>query len=186
MRLTISTPRLLLRLPEASDAAAIARCVDDLGVARMAASIPHPYSVEIAAGWIEFARIRARRGQAYSFVIEQWTRDGLSLGVVGGAGVFRRTEGADWEVGYHVGRAHQGQGIATEAVLRLVDWARAELDPPRLIAGCFEDNPASARVLQKAGFRPTGTRHLSYSLGRNAKAVCIDLALELMATEAAA
>lgn len=186
MRLTISTPRLLLRPPEASDAAAIARCVGDYDVAKTTASIPHPYSIEIAEGWIEFARAKIRRGLAWSFAIEQWTPDGLSLGVVGGASLFKRSEGADWEVGYNVAKPFWGRGIATEALVGLIDWARAELDPPRLVAGYFEDNPASGRVLQKAGFRPTGTRKPIYSLARDAKTICIDLSLELVAAEAAA
>ncbi len=186
MRLTISTPRLLLRPPEASDAAAIARCVGDLAVARMASSIPHPYPVEIADGWIEFARAWIRRGSAYSFVIELWDESGLSRGVVGGASLFKRGDAPDWEVGYHVAESARGHGIATEALLGLIDWARAEFDPPRLVAGYFEDNPASGRVLQKAGFRPTGTRKPAYSLGRDAKATCIDLSLELEAVVAAA
>lgn len=186
MRLTISTPRLLLRLPEASDAAAVACCVGDYDVAKTAATIPHPYAPEIAAGWIEFARAKARRGSAWSFVVELWTEDGLSLGVVGGAGVFKRGKDADWEVGYNVAKPYWGRGIATEALLGLIDWAKAELDPPRLIAGYFEDNPASGRVLQKAGFRPTGTQKQVYSLGRDGKATCIDLALGLETAAAAA
>ena len=55
----------------------------------------------------------------------------------------------------------------------------AELRPPRLIAGHFFDNPASRRVLEKAGFRPTGASEEAFSMARGRKALSIDLVLEL-------
>jgi len=52
------------------------------------------------------------------------------------------------EVGYWIGRAYWGRGIATHAVAALLD-----LDPTRpLYAGVAAHNAGSIRVLQKCGF----------------------------------
>ena len=49
----------------------------------------------------------------------------------------------------------------------------------RLDAGHFLDNPASGRVLEKLGFRPTGTIVPRYSAGRGEAAPCRLFKLEL-------
>lgn len=181
MKLTIETPRLVLRPPEPGDAAAIARSVRDFDVARMTGSIPHPYPVEAAEGWIVFAAAQRRRGENFTLVI-----DVKDEGVLGGAGVFRRRPWLDWEVGYHISKPAWGRGIASEALAGVIAWSRAELAPSRLTAGHFEDNPASRRVLEKAGFEPTGTSSFIFSLARGQRVKCVDMALELAAAEHAA
>ena len=60
------------------------------------------------------------------------------------------------ELGYALGRAFWGQGYATEAAIAMVEVARA-LGLGGLQAYSFVDNPASARVLEKAGFSKVGT-----------------------------
>lgn len=54
-------------------------------------------------------------------------------------------------VGYLLGEASWGQGIATELIQGLV-YAAGKDGPAKLFGGVSNDNPASARVLQKAGF----------------------------------
>ena len=56
-------------------------------------------------------------------------------------------------LGYWVGRRFWGHGVATEAAGRLARWALANLDLDRLEAGVITDNPASAAVLRRIGFR---------------------------------
>jgi RimJ/RimL family protein N-acetyltransferase len=62
----------------------------------------------------------------------------------------KRTEG---ELGYIFDPAHAGQGYATEAVRAVVAMAFDELGLRRLTAGCFADNLASVRILEKVGMR---------------------------------
>jgi RimJ/RimL family protein N-acetyltransferase len=173
MRLTIETPRLMLRPPEHRDAKAIARGVGDFDVARMTASVPHPYTAEVGEGWIILTRVQSRRGLAYNFLMD------AGDGVVGCVGVFRRRPQSDWEVGYWVAKSAWGRGYASEALRAMIGWARTDLRSRRLIAGHFDDNPASRRVLEKAGFAPTGTITNLYSLARGERARSIDMALEL-------
>ena len=61
------------------------------------------------------------------------------------------------EVGYWVGEPYWGQGLATDAIRTMAKYAFETLTFRRLQAGVFATNPASARVLEKAGFRLEGT-----------------------------
>ena len=58
-------------------------------------------------------------------------------------------------MGYWIARPYWGRGYATEACVALIDIARA-LGITSLEGSHFLDNPASARVLEKLGFEPTG------------------------------
>ena len=59
------------------------------------------------------------------------------------------------EIGYGIADAHQGCGYATEAVSAAVRWAAQE-GAAQITAETEEGNAASKRVLEKAGFIPTG------------------------------
>jgi ribosomal-protein-alanine N-acetyltransferase len=56
------------------------------------------------------------------------------------------------ELGYWLGEPFGGRGIATQAVVALTRWAFDTLDLERIFAVPFASNPASVRVLEKAGF----------------------------------
>jgi RimJ/RimL family protein N-acetyltransferase len=55
------------------------------------------------------------------------------------------------EIGWRLGRAHWGQGLATEAAQAVVAHARAELGLRRLVSIHVVGNEASARVMVKLG-----------------------------------
>ena len=57
------------------------------------------------------------------------------------------------EAGYRIGERHTAQGCATLAVRHLMDVARTQWQLQRLRAYVTVNNPASARVLLKCGFR---------------------------------
>ena len=59
-------------------------------------------------------------------------------------------------ISYLLGRAYWNRGLTTEAVRGVCAWADAQPDVFRLWAVCAVDNPASARVLEKAGMAREG------------------------------
>lgn len=59
-------------------------------------------------------------------------------------------------IGYTLAPKQQGKGYATEAVAALMDWLVAQR-VHRVAATLDPDNLASARVLERCGFRYTGT-----------------------------
>jgi [ribosomal protein S5]-alanine N-acetyltransferase len=140
------TPHLALRPLELSDAIHFARLLgDDPDALRQMAQMPVPCTEEAAAEWIA-----TRLGPgAHIFGILQHNSE--FVGVVGFGG-----DPAMPEMGYWIGRPYRGKGYATEAIIRVIEHAAA-LGIPRIHADTFLDNPASARVLAKAGFVTTGT-----------------------------
>ena len=57
---------------------------------------------------------------------------------------------SDWLIGYWLGRAFWGRGIATQALERFI----ASLDQRPLLAYVLASNVGSVRVLEKCGFTP--------------------------------
>lgn len=153
----ITTERLILRRPEAADAPRIAACVNEPAVARMLTSVPHPYAPEDARAFVA----RWDDPPPGERVFAVCDGDGLA-GVVG----FTLRPGEMLaEVGYWYGSRCWNRGYATEA-LRAALRRAAEWGLRGLASGHFVDNPASGRVLEKAGFLYTGARRSRICLAR--------------------
>ena len=60
------------------------------------------------------------------------------------------------EIGYRVEPEHRRQGVATEVVRALLDWANREHGVTRFRAATAPDNVASQAVLARFGFREVG------------------------------
>ena len=155
---SIQTPRLTLRRPVRGDAERIAGLVDDFDVARMTTRIPHPYGEDGPRAFWSLAQ--ASPG------LELLVIDLVGEGAVGSIGLADKG-GILPEVGYWLGRPYWGEGLATEAVAALLRWAHAACGQRGLFAGHFADNPASGRVLEKAGFLYTGEVQGRFSLARD-------------------
>lgn len=108
-------------------------------------SFPHPYTDADADAWLSWV---AELKPETHFAIEV---DGSAVGGIGfrsETDVHRRSA----EIGFWLGEAHWGRGIMTEAVRTVTAYALENFDLCRLHAEVFETNPASARVLEKAGY----------------------------------
>ena len=157
----IRTPRLLLRPPALADAARISLLAGDYDVASMTGTLPHPYSEQMAAEWIESA---AAGEEGVVFAIE---RSGALVGCTG-----YRAFGSDHaELGYWIGKPYWGMGYASEAVAALIGHAFEVDGFDYLVAGHFTDNPASERVIRKLGFVAFGEETRSCA-ARDAEAQC--------------
>jgi len=76
--------------------------------------------------------------------------------LVGGIGLRVNRAMRTAELGYWVGRAYWGHGVASEAAMRLVRWALANLDIGHVEASVATENGASMAVLRRIGFRHVG------------------------------
>ena len=169
----LETERLLLRLPQAGDVAAIVALAGDFDVARNLATMPHPYNEADAESWIERANGEDRAtGKHFMYAIAR-KEDGVYMGA---CGLHLRDNGL-FELGYWLGRPYWGQGYATEAAKKLSAFAFSGLKAARITAGYFHDNPASGRVLEKVGFRPDGSCQRA-CLARGHAVYCLDMLLE--------
>jgi [ribosomal protein S5]-alanine N-acetyltransferase len=156
------TSRLLLRPFEHDDASALATLFNDPGVAMGICSAPLPFTHLHASARI--LMIRAREVAGKDFV---WAVEDLDGNLIGNLGLSELASGV-MRLGYAYARDQWGKGYATEALIAVLDWAGRQSSIGEIRAEVFHDNPASARVLAKAGFKETGNS-ARFSLARNAR-----------------
>lgn len=141
----IETDRLRLRPPRLEDAGEIfARYAQDAEVTRYLTWRPQESVVSVQKFLRELLALREQEA-VLPWVVER-RADGRLLGVID-----LRLQGSRAEIGYALARDAWGQGFASEAARALVDWALAQPGLYRVWAVCDVDNPASARVMEKAG-----------------------------------
>jgi len=142
--------RVLLRLPRPPDAGAIAKHANYREVwLNLRDRIPHPYSVNDAGAWIDSIKDQSPR---VDFSIDVNGEVVGGIGLVPGADIESRSA----EVGYWIGPEYWNRGIATSALERICRYGFGELGFLRIFATPIAWNPASFRVLEKAGFEREG------------------------------
>ncbi|HEX9948134.1 MAG TPA: GNAT family N-acetyltransferase [Allosphingosinicella sp.] len=172
----VRTQRLLLRPGWTQDAPALFEAIADERIVRNLATAPWPYRPGDAEAFLA----TERRASEPSLLIFLCTNGSPEL--VGAIGFGRHPSG-ELEFGYWIAREHWGRGYATEAGRAVLATARHGLRLKRLGSGHFLDNPASGRVLEKLGFRPTGRVVPRYSAGRGDMAPCRLFELEFDSEE---
>ena len=115
---------------------------------------PHPYSLQDAESFIS-RNIQAKPATMYA-IADRSEAIG-SIGLRLGQDVHRFTA----EIGYWLAEPFWNKGIVTEAVKSLTAYAVQDLKLQRVFAQPFTTNPASARVLEKAGYRCEGIQRSS-------------------------
>jgi RimJ/RimL family protein N-acetyltransferase len=136
----------ILRSWEWRDREALVRHANNRNVSiNLRDRFPYPYTDRDARNWLDAV-----------VGLEPETNFAIDVAgeAVGGIGytmqfdVDRRSA----EIGYWIGEEIWGRGIATEALIAVTDHAFANHDLCRVFAHVFDWNPASARVLEKAGY----------------------------------
>ncbi len=149
----IETERLWLpRLTEADAGELAALFKDDWDAVKQTGQFPFPVTSAGMQVWIR----RHTGPGGHAFLLRR-KLDDVPVGAIGFGG-----HGPISELGYALGRAFWGQGYAAEATFAMIGAARA-LGLGGLQAYSFVENPASARVLEKAGFSKVGTIVREYS-----------------------
>lgn len=139
-----------VRLWQASDGESLVRHANDREVwINLRDRFPHPYTRGDAEIWLGLV---ADEDPQTNFAIAVQGEAVGGIGIVLQDDVARRSA----EIGYWLGRAFWGRGIATAAVRAVTGWAFDRFDLCRLHAGVFAWNPASTRVLEKAGYALEG------------------------------
>lgn len=141
------TERLYLRPLVGADAEAVVAICGDWEVARHLSRVPHPYSHSDFRFFLEQVAVME---PTWAIVLRETNE------LVGVIGLVPHQDGESAELGYYIGRAHWGQGLATEAGHATVRLATEDIGYARLTSGYHADNPASGRVLAKLGFKPIG------------------------------
>ena len=131
---------------------------------------PHAFSRDEVDRWIARA-MESYAANGYGLYAMALKATGQVIGDCGH--VLQDVDGAkEIEIGYHVLRALQGQGYATEAARACVEYGFAKLDARKLISLIRPENTPSRRVAEKAGMKVeketlrSGYRHMVYSISR--------------------
>ncbi|MEP6673220.1 MAG: GNAT family N-acetyltransferase [Chthoniobacter sp.] len=157
MQLTLSQSTIRSFRP--SDAASLMKHGGTYSVARNMNNIPHPYTLEDAEQWIAIAS-GGNPETRFAITVDDE--------VVGGIGVTLPASDRFGvsihcaEIGYWLGESLWGRGIVSEALAALTEWAFTELRVVRLQAAVYARNPASARILEKAGYAFEGRLRARY------------------------
>jgi RimJ/RimL family protein N-acetyltransferase len=100
-------------------------------------------------GWKKFIEFATQDKTILYLAIDIGGQTVGAIGIHPQKGVLRRNA----ELGYWISEAYRGQGIMTRAIKEMVTRAFDTFDIHRIYAKPFGNNPASHRVLEKAGFR---------------------------------
>lgn len=151
----LETARLSLCRFQDSDLEAFAAYRSDPQVARYQ-GWDAPYSRERAAIFI--AEMKAVQPGTPGDWMQLAIRVKGSSGLIGDCAfhVFKN-DPRQAEIAYTLARAFQGQGYASEAVTRLLDYLFGDLHLHRVTATCDVENTASFRLLERIGMRREAT-----------------------------
>lgn len=144
----MTDPSVLMRLRPwmRDDARALASIANNSKIAtNLTNAFPHPYTLEHAESFI--AMVMAHPIQRV-LCIEVNGEVAGSIGLHPQSDIMER----NMELGYFLGEAFWGKGIATRAVEDMVKYGFNHFDIDRIYARPFGSNIASQRVLEKAGF----------------------------------
>jgi RimJ/RimL family protein N-acetyltransferase len=121
---------------------------------------PHPYTIQDAREFLD-RTISEQPEMKFCVEVEHAAVGGI--GVHPGQDVHRYTA----TVGYWLGEQFWGRGIMTEALTAVSDFCFDNFPLRRISAEVFSNNPASSRVLEKAGFAFEG--RLKYHVLKDGK-----------------
>ena len=143
----IAGKNILLRPWRSGDEGSLVRYANNRKIwVHLRDRFPYPYTRKDAREWIRSTR--RRTGPPLHFAIDVLGEAVGGAGLEPGSDVHRLAA----EVGYWLGEPFWGRGLATEATRYLTEYAFEQFDYERLQAIVFESNPASCRVLEKAGY----------------------------------
>ena len=148
----LRTERLILRPFGREDAPTVQRLAGTREVADTTLTIPHPYLDGVAESWIATHEEAWKQKDRATFAVTTEAE-----GLIGAIGLHLRLGHQRAELGYWIGLPFWNRGYATEAARAIIAFGFESLGLNRIHASHLTRNPASGRVMEKAGMRFEGT-----------------------------
>jgi RimJ/RimL family protein N-acetyltransferase len=142
---------------EPGDVEAIVAACNDRAIAHFLDMIPQPYTRSDAETYLEACRIGWRDGASANFAI---VVDGRAVGSIGVRWI--EPDQGVAEVGYWVAPEARGRRVCTRALKLVSGWVLARPEMARLQLRADEENVASKRVAENAGFMREGVLRSSH------------------------
>lgn len=143
---SLKTKRLLLRTFKQQDAGQVQALAGNENVSKSTLNIPHPYKDGMAEDWIDSHEMSWESKSKIIFAITKLYNKQL-IGTVGLVEITRDQA----EIGYWIGEPFWGNGYCTEATKALINFSFTQLGLNKLIGVHLASNPASGKVMEKAG-----------------------------------
>lgn len=143
--------RVLLTPFTHEDAGLVQKYAGDYEVARTTLNIPHPYPDGGAETWIRSHGTQYAENRNVVFAVR--LHDGNLLGAINLGLFLHHCRG---EIGYWIGRPFWGNGYCTEATLGVIHYGFTTFGLNKICSTHMSENPASGRVMQKAGMTREG------------------------------
>lgn len=158
---TIRTERLLLRPPSLRDVRDYVRVLGDWDIVSRTGTWSFPLTHKYVAFRLSHARSMEPLVD-HVFVAEERGR------FAGTVGIHATDEPEVFTIGYWLGKAFWGRGLATEGLRAVCDFGFRVCRAKELRGDAFADNPASFSVMTKVGMRPAGDG-MGWSTARTAR-----------------
>ena len=163
MKLKIEGKQINLRKLKKSDASAIYRNAKDFDIVRYT-TLPYPYKLKNAEIFIKSTHQKIQRNESFELGIESKETKEI-IGMISLAKIDHHSKNA--EIGYWLGKKYWGKKIMKEAVRLILNFGFKKLKLVRIYAKVMHPNIASAKLLEKSGFKYEGrTRKAVLRKGR--------------------
>jgi ribosomal-protein-alanine N-acetyltransferase len=142
----LTTDRLLLRAFKLSDAIEVQKLSGNYNVSKTTLNIPYPYKSGMAETWIgtHLENWNNRTVLTYAIISIQTNQLLGAIGLV-------KIDGLQGELGYWLGEPYWDKGYGTEAAKAIIQFSFEKLRLRLITAEHLISNPASGKVMQKAG-----------------------------------
>ncbi|AIC92765.1 GNAT family N-acetyltransferase [Shouchella lehensis] len=148
----LTTNRLKLRLFQEEEAEHIAALCNNYAIYRSTLTMPYPYTVDDARLWMKNHQENIEQEKRYELAVT-CRKSGMLYGAIMLNPNYQHKHG---EMAYWIGEPYWGKGYGTEALRAMIDFAFTEKNLHRVYARYFKSNPASGRVMEKAGMTKEG------------------------------
>ena len=147
----LESNRLLFRAFTVSDAPRIHELLQEKAIIDNTLSIPYPYKNGMAEEWISTHQDQLAFGDyKYAIVLKK------TNALIGAIEIVVTEEFKHGCLGYWIGKPYWGKGYGTEMLARILQFGFDDLNLHRIYAEHFDNNIASARVMEKNGMIPEG------------------------------
>ena len=132
--------------------------MNDKHFSRFMSTIPYPYKRKDAEDWIKKCTKPAKKQD----VIRKCFALDINGKLAGGIGL-DALDKHKAEIGYSLSKVYWNKGTATEALRLVTDFRFKKLKLKRIYAYVFTKNKASAKVLEKNGYKREGLLKKHYT-----------------------
>lgn len=164
----LKTQRLTLTPASMDDEAAIQQHINDYDIIKfLGAEVPWPYPPDGAKPYLRDVIKQMAEQDVFVWTIRLNSGPDNAIGLI----EYFYTNNRDYNRGFWLGRAYQGQGIMSEALAATQDYILMTLGKKEIVDTNAPSNTASRKLKEHFGSIKIGTRDADYITGETSQEV---------------